>query len=393
MENAAVPARWSHATWPQRAIRRGRPAVVLTVPVAVALGCAVSSRARQAAGQTWPPFALVTGLLLIGVATNADGVFAAAADRLSGIRVGTRGLFLLVMGLVAAVTVVLTLDTAVVFLTPILVAVARRRQVDESAFLYGCVFMSNAASLLLPGSNLTNLLVLEHEHVSGGVFAVRMVLPWAAAVAATTVIVAVAHRRALAVPSGPNAERSSVSSPVSVVAATGAIACVLVLRSPALPVLGLGVSLVALYIACGRLNRHTMAKSVDVALLGVLFAATMALGTLARTWGTPSRLIGSATRPTTMLVGALAANLLNNLPATVLLASNSPAHPRALLIGLNIGPNLAVTGSLAAILWLQVGRAAGAQPSARRFTAIGITLVPLTLLAAYTALLLSASPN
>jgi arsenical pump membrane protein len=59
-----------------------------------------------------------------------------------------------------------------------------------------------------------------------------------------------------------------------------------------------------------------------------------------------------------------------------------PAHPRALLLGLDLGPNLAVTGSLSAVLWLQVARAAGARPSVVRYTLLGLVLVPLTLVAA-----------
>jgi len=366
-----------------------RPAAVVACTAAVLVGCLLSSRTREAASQAWPPFALVTGLLLIGVAAHCDGLFEAAADRVSALRVGTRGLYIVMMVLVAAVTVVLTLDTAVVFLTPILVAVARRRQVDESPFLYGCVFMSNAASLLLPGANLTNLLVLEREHVSGGVFAARMLPAWTAAVTVTTVVVAVAHRRALAAPSSPTTERRGVRSPLSITVALTAVACVVLLHSPSLPVLGLGTSLIILYLATGRLNRHTVGRSVDGAILAVLFAATVTLGTVARIWLTPSRLMRAASRPATMVIGALAANLVNNLPATVLLAADKPAHPRALLIGLNIGPNLAVSGSLAAILWLQVGRAAATNPSARRFSTIGIILVPLTLISAYLALILT----
>ncbi len=78
------------------------------------------------------------------------------------------------MGMVAAVTAMLNLDTSVVFLTPILVHTARRRGLSEIAFLYGAVFMSNSASLLLPGSNLTNLLVLSHSHSSGSAFAAQL---------------------------------------------------------------------------------------------------------------------------------------------------------------------------------------------------------------------------
>jgi arsenical pump membrane protein len=67
------------------------------------------------------------------------------------------------------------------------------------------------------------------------------------------------------------------------------------------------------------------------------------------------------------------------LPAAVILSSHRPAHPQALLLGLDLGPNLAVTGSLSAILWLQVARAAGARPSALRDTRLGLVRVPLTL--------------
>src|SRR5207247_1110113 len=109
-----------------------------------------------AAGQVWPAFALVAGLLLIGAVAEGDG-------------------------LVAVTTAVLNLDTSVFFLTPILLHLARGRGLDERPFLYGTVFMSNAASLYLPGSNLTNLIVLHGEHVSGTTFFLRT---WEPALAA-----------------------------------------------------------------------------------------------------------------------------------------------------------------------------------------------------------------
>ena len=79
--------------------------------------------------------------------------------------------------------------------------------------------------------------------------------------------------------------------------------------------------------------------------------------------------------------------LVNNLPAAVVLSAHPLTHPRALLLGLDLGPNLAVVGSLAAVLWLQVARAAGARPSVLRYTLLGLVLAPLTLAA---ALLVSA---
>src|ERR1700693_2343856 len=124
------------------------------------------------ARQTWPPFVLVAGLLLIGAVAAGDGLFEALAARLARTRLGPRSLLVALLGLVALVTAVLNLDTSVVFLTPVLVHAARRRGLDERPFLYGSVFMSNSASLLLPGSNLTNLLVLRHDPISGAAFAI-----------------------------------------------------------------------------------------------------------------------------------------------------------------------------------------------------------------------------
>lgn len=114
--------------------------------------------AGASAARAWSPFVLVAGLLVIGVVANADGTFEAAGRLLDRVPGGPGALFVAAMGLVAVVTVVLNLDTSVAFLTPVLLHTARRRGTGEMRLLYGCVFMSNAASLLLPASNLTNLL-------------------------------------------------------------------------------------------------------------------------------------------------------------------------------------------------------------------------------------------
>src|SRR5438270_13307953 len=138
-----------------------------------------------AASQAWRPFVLVAGLLLIGAVAAADGLFEVIGAKLARARLGAQGLLIGLLALVAVVSAVLNLDTAVVFLTPVLVHAARRRQLDERPFLYGSVFMANAASLLLPGSNLTNLLVLRSEPQGALAFAARMLPPWIAACAIT----------------------------------------------------------------------------------------------------------------------------------------------------------------------------------------------------------------
>jgi arsenical pump membrane protein len=99
--------------------------------------------------------------------------------------------------LISVVTAVLNLDTSVAFVTPVLVYTARSRGEGEAALLYGCLLVSNAASLLLPGSNLTNLIVVGHLHLSGGRFAARMAPAWVAAIVVTAAVVATAERRSL----------------------------------------------------------------------------------------------------------------------------------------------------------------------------------------------------
>src|SRR5438270_13941207 len=106
----------------------------------------------DAAKQTWAPFLLVAGLLLIGQAANAEGLFEALAARIAHVPLSPRVFLGALLALVAIVTALLNLDTSVVFLTPVLIHAARRRGLDERPFLYGAVFMSNSGSLLLPGS-------------------------------------------------------------------------------------------------------------------------------------------------------------------------------------------------------------------------------------------------
>jgi arsenical pump membrane protein len=101
--------------------------------------------------------------------------------------------------LIAVVTAVLNLDTSVAFLTPVLVYAARSRGEDEAPLLYGCLLLSNAGSLFLPGSNLTNLIVLGHVRLTGAAFLAHMWAPALAAVLVTAGVVAVLERRSLGV--------------------------------------------------------------------------------------------------------------------------------------------------------------------------------------------------
>ena len=100
-------------------------------------------------------------------------------------------------------------------------------------------------------------------------------------------------------------------------------------------------------------------------LLAGLFGIAVALGTLGRTWSGPLTLQSHLGPWGAAALGGLASLLVNNLPAASLLAARTPPHPFSLLVGLNVGPNLFVTGSLAWVLWLKSARAAGGRPSVR----------------------------
>jgi arsenical pump membrane protein len=219
----------------------------------------------------------------VGVVAERDGLFAAAGGLLARVRAEPRVLLLLSLALVALVTAILNLDTSVFFLTPVLLHLARRRGVDETAFLYGSVFMSNAASLFLPGSNLTNLIVLHGESTSGAEFLARM---WSAALVSaivTALALLALYWRPLGAPSQPAPEPAPARFGLGAVGVILATAFVLVLASPALPVLACGTAVVIL----GRVRGARIREAVDVRLLGLLFTLAVALGWVGRAWHGP----------------------------------------------------------------------------------------------------------
>jgi len=303
-------------------------------------------------------------------------VFDAAGAFVARVPGGAGVLLAALLGLDAVVAALLNLDTAVVFLTPVLLHAARRRGIAEEPFLYGSVFVANSASLLLPGSNLTNLIVLARQPAPGSAFAARMAPAWALAVAITIVVVGLACR-------GGPAPAASADDPVTRArlgpggaGIAAAAVLVLVLAQPALPVLGLGL---AVALASRLRLREVVAAANPALLLGVLGLA-VALGTAGQALGSRGSLLAAAGRWQTAWLAAGASLVVDNLPAAVVLAAPLAAHhPHALLLGLDLGPNLAVSGSLSALLWLRIGRAHGARPSALRYTLLGLVLVPLTL--------------
>ena len=231
----------------------------------------------------------------MGLVADGDGLFAAGGHALA--RVSPNGV-LLYAGtavLVVTVTTLLNLDTSVTFLTPVLVYAARSRGEGEAPLLYGCLLLSNAGSLLLPGSNLTNLIVLGHLHLSGGAFLAHMALPALAAAAVTALVVGAVHHRALRTTVAPTVEPERPVLGVGLVAVAIVTVLVVVLRAPALPVAAVGVAAVLL-----RLRPRPGAEPISprgaldilgVPVLVALFGLAVALGTLGRSWSGPATLL------------------------------------------------------------------------------------------------------
>jgi len=163
---------------------------------------------------------------------------------------------------------------------------------------------------------------------------------------------------------------------VGVAAVAVAAALVVGVREPALPVLAVGL--------CATAVRRELPQ-VGAPTLAMLFGLAVCLGTLARAWDGPATLLAESGTWATAATSAAASVLLNNLPAAVLFSAQPPAHPSALLVGLDLGPNLAVTGSLSAFLWLRAARAVGADASAATYSRLGVLLVPLTIAGALCA--------
>ena len=351
--------------------------------------------AQQAAAQDWSPFVLVAGLLLIGLVADGDGLFAWTGRQLArGARRGTP-LFAGAVPIIAAVTVTLNLDTSVAFLTPVLVYTARSRHgAAGPALLYACLLLSNAGSLLLPGSNLTNLIVLGHLHLTGGQFFARMWLPAMAALAVTAVVVGAGERRSLRAWAGQSGDLEPAERPVlgvGLAAVLVATVLVVTLGSPAIPVAAVGVAAAGIRLAQGREKPGEVREVLGLPVLIGLFGVAVALGTVGRAWSGPATLLSHLDGWATAAVAGLATVALNNLPAASLLAARAPSHPFSLLVGLNLGPNLCVTGSLAWLLWLRAARGAGAEPSLARASRLGVIAVPLSMALALGALALTGS--
>lgn len=388
------------------------PAALIVVAARLAPWSAVRHELRFLA-----PTLLFLGAVFVIAEVAADaGVFDAAGraiGRLSGD--SPRRLVLVVAVAATVTTTVLSLDSTAVLLTPVVIRVARNRRVDTSPSLLATAQLANGGSLLLPVSNLTNLIVFPLTGLTFAGFALRMALPLVAAAGVITAVLATRVRSAAAVeqarsettetpaflePSDARLDRFGRGVALGLVALLAAffVGSLAHIAPSAIAATGAGVLAVAA-LARKRTTPTTLVRAaspgflVFVAALGVVVTAAARHG-LDRAVGRalPAG-AGFGSLLAVACVAAVLANAVNNLPATLVLLTALPSGAAApllaALIGVNVGPNLTYTGSLATLLWRKCVRAEGVEPSRREFFTAAVIATPLALVAAVSALWLA----
>ena len=334
----------------------------------------------QSLSHSWQPFVLITGLLLIGHVAAREGLFESVGRLVARTPGNDVALFVVTMLAVALITALLNLDTSVVFMTPVALHAARARDGDETAFAFGAILMSNAASLLLVGSNLTNMLVFATHPVRGTVFAAHMALAWFASVVITIGIVIVWRRRQLLRPSDASTERVTWHIGSGTVAAVVAVALMLLTSQPALPVFAIGAALeMADLVWRRRVKWREVLEVASPLVVAPLFVVAVLVGWLGRNWHAAENLIAHSNSLTTAAVSGALSLVINNLPAASLFSGQPIAHPYALLVGLNLGPNAFVTGAMSTMLWFRLVRAQGMSPTVMQFVRVGVPVTVVTL--------------
>ncbi|MER6470603.1 SLC13 family permease [Streptomyces collinus] len=384
----------------------GWPEAVLAVPaagVAVATGAISPAHAQAEAVRLGPVVGFLAAVLVLAHFCDAEGLFQACGAwtaRWSGGR--PVRLLTAVFALASVVTAVLSLDATVVLLTPVVFATAARTGVRPKPHVYACTHLSNTASLLLPVSNLTNLLAFAASGLSFTRFAALMGLPWLVAIGAEYVVFRRFFARDLTA-AAPAGDGSGEAPPLPLFALV-TVGCTLAgfVVASAFGVEPAWVAAAGALVLAGRALVRRRAAPVDVlrAAAPSFLAFVLALGIVVRAVvdnGLADALghvlpggTGLAALLGTAALAAVLANLINNLPAVLVLlplaAPTGPGAVLAVLLGVNIGPNLTYAGSLATLLWRRIVHQHEHDVDLGEFTRLGLLAVPSALALSVVAL-------
>ncbi|MEV6238164.1 SLC13 family permease [Lentzea sp. NPDC051838] len=382
--------------WPEAAV--AVPAGLLVVLV----GALPVDHAVDEAVRLGPVIGFLAAILVLAQLCDDEGLFHACGTwmaRASGGRPRTLlgGVFVTA----SVTTAVLSLDATVVLLTPVVFATAAQLGVRPKPHVYACTHLSNSASLLLPVSNLTNLLAFASSGLSFTRFAALMALPWVVAIGLEYLVFRRFFRTDLDAPAHAPALHPPRELPVFALATVGLTLVGFVVASATGidPAWAACAGAVAMAVRALARKRTTIFKIVQSASLPFL-AFVLGLGVVVRavvdngldevlTHVVPSgngllALLGVAA------VAAVLANVINNLPAVLVLlplvVPLGSGAVLAVLLGVNLGPNLTYAGSLATLLWRRIVHDHDAEVNLPEFTKLGLLAVPATLVGAVVAL-------
>jgi len=349
-------------------------------------------------------YLFLTGMMLLSELARRNGVF----DWLANIAVkrangSSRHLFTLIYGVGTVVTIFMSNDATAVVLTPAVLSSVKRSKAEPMPYLLTCALIANAASFVLPISNPANLVVFHASMPPLAKWLAMFMVPSVISIAATYFLLRWYSRKDLAAPCNGSTVEVGLS-PMGKVSLFGilAVAAVLLIASALKMDLGLPTCIAAIVVACiasiiGRSNPAHLVREISwsvlplVAALFVIVEAVKSAGAL--------QILQAAARSATewpraesgfLVAGAVGfgTNLVNNLPlgliagATLHSMTLRPLLSQVVLIGIDLGPNLSITGSLATILWLIAIRREGMHVSGWQFLRAGMLIMPISLVLA-----------
>jgi arsenical pump membrane protein len=395
------PFRWPEAIW-----------AVAGAVLLVALGLLPVGEALAGIRKGVDVYLFLTGMMLIAELARREGLFdwmaALAVEHAQG---SPQRLFLQVYAVGTVVTVLLSNDATAIVLTPAVYAASRAAGATPLPYLLVCAFIANAASFVLPISNPANLVVYGAQMPHLTEWLRQFTLPSIASIVATYVILRLALRKALGEEHlERDMPRPKLSHEGKLTAIGIAAIGVVLIGASALDVqLGLptflcGAITASLVLLLSRQSPLPLLKGIAwgvlplVAGLFVMVEALAHTGVIAQLSALLHEAVAQSATRAMWQVGvttAIATNIANNLPVGLVAGSVAaadhlpPVIKGAILIGVDLGPNLSVTGSLATILWLVALRREGLEVSAWRFLRLGWLVMFPALLLALAALAIS----
>jgi arsenical pump membrane protein len=373
----------------------------------VVLGLLPAGAALAGVAKGTDVYLFLAGMMLLADLGRQEGLF----DWLAAFAVrharGSGGrLFLLTYAVGVIVTVFLSNDATAVVLTPAVYAAAKAAGVKPLPYLLVCAFVANAASFLLPISNPANLVVYGHTMPPLAAWLGEFALPSFVAIVTTFLALRIRLRAAIAIPVRDELPAQPLSRGGLLVGLGIGMTGIILLAASALgmnlglPTFCAGFATAALVLALNRQSPWPLLAGISwsvlplVAGLFVLVEALREVGVI----GALANLVHDAATHSLALTAigagtivAFVTNLMNNLPAALVAGSSLVHAPRpivgAVLIGVDLGPNLSVTGSLATILWLIALRREGETIGAWDFLKLGMIVMPPALVGALLALI------